>query len=54
MIVFAVLATVSLIIGGDEPMSSRSALSPLVAIFGAPVGIGFVVVGVAKLRHGHR
>ena len=54
LIVFAAVATVSLITGGYEPMSWRSALSPLVAIFGVPVGMGFVVVCVAKIRRGQR
>jgi len=54
LIVFAAVGAVSLTTGSDAPMSLRSALSPLVAILGVPVGIGLIVGGIAKIRRGHR
>jgi hypothetical protein len=54
MMVLAGLAIVLLIDDGYEPMSWRSALTPVVALLGVPVGIAFVVAGVAKIRRGER
>jgi len=54
LIVFAAVGAVSLTTGSDAPMSLRSALSPLVAILGVPVGVACIVGGIAKIRRGHR
>ncbi|MGY3126503.1 ACR3 family arsenite efflux pump ArsB [Agrococcus sp. UYP33] len=54
LIVFAAVGAVSLTTGSDVPISLRSALSPLVAVLGVPVGIGLIVGGIAKIRRGHR
>lgn len=52
--VFAVFASVTLLSVGYEPSSWRSALSPLVAILGIPVGVGLIVAGVRKIARGER
>lgn len=54
LIVFAGFASVALISGGYDPMSWRSALGPLVAILGVPVGIVLLIMGIVKIRRGLR
>lgn len=52
--VFAVIVGITLLTVGDEPLSWRSALSPLVAILGIPVGVGLIVAGARKIARGER
>lgn len=54
LLIFAAFAAVLWATEGHDATTWRSALMPLVAISGPPLGIVFIVVGVAKVRRGLR